>query len=279
MPTSNTAQVFVPGHITGLFTVQRTEDPVTTGSRGAGLTLSKGAEVTVRQGDLRHVSVNGDPTTVESVEIVLEKLGVDPMIEVETDLPLGAGFGLSGSMALGTALGANLVFELGYSENELIRIAHVADVEAGTGLGDVVAQARGGAPIRLEPGAPPAGSLDGIPDTARVEYRSFGGLSTPEILEERPERISEAGLRGLDALLIRPTLSQFMTVSRTFATDVGLLTEDLTDILDTVEENGGQASMAMLGRTVFALGSDLSDAGYDPAVTTIHAAGATIRNV
>jgi pantoate kinase len=277
MPSSKTAQVFVPGHVTGLFTVHRREDPARTGSRGAGLTLSDGAEVTVEREGSPGLSVNAESTTVESVEAVLAELEVEPAIAVETDLPLGAGFGLSGSMALGTALGANLVYGLGYTENELIRIAHVADVAAGTGLGDVVAAARGGAPIRLEPGAPPHGSLDGIPETARVEYLTFGGLSTPEVLKERPHRISEAGERGLEALLEQPTLRQFMAVSRTFATDVGLLTDEIEAVLETVRNHDGQASMAMLGRTVFALGTDLSDAGYAPQVARIHPAGAIIR--
>jgi len=67
-------------------------------------------------------------------------------------------------------------------ENELIRIAHEAEVGRGTGLGDVVAQARGGVPIRLEPGAPGVGELDGIPADARVEYVTFGELSTEDVL-------------------------------------------------------------------------------------------------
>jgi pantoate kinase len=34
--------------------------------------------------------------------------------------------------------------------------------------------------------------------------------------------------------------------------------------------------MAMLGETVFALGTGLTDAGYDPAVTRIHHPGALV---
>jgi pantoate kinase len=35
--------------------------------------------------------------------------------------------------------------------------------------------------------------------------------------------------------------------------------------------------MAMLGRTVFALGTGLSDAGYDAVSCRTHPAGATLR--
>lgn len=270
------ARAFVPGHVTGLFTVHRDEEPLKTGSRGAGMTLADGVTVEIRPAKETSLLVDGEPSTVESVERVLAAMDVSATVEVETDLPLGTGFGLSGGMALGTTLAANHVFGLAETENELTRIAHRAEVEAGTGLGDVVAQARGGLPIRLEPGAPPHGELDGIPAKGRVEVLPFGDLSTPDVLRERPDQITAAGTEALDSLLEQPTADQFMAASHRFAADVGLLTPELEAIIDDVAGNGGQASMAMLGETVFALGTDLTDAGYDPSVTSIHQSGATL---
>ncbi len=267
---------FVPGHITGLFTVHREEDPLRSGSRGAGISLTNGVTVEVRPATETEIRVDGSVATVDAVDRVLAGLDTVGDIRISTDLPLGAGFGLSGGMALGTALAANEVFDLARSENELIRVAHVADVEAGTGLGDVVAQARGGMPIRRAPGAPPHGELDGVPSRGRVEYLSFGELSTPDILSDRPEIITTAGTNALDHLETRPTPERFMTASRTFAAEVGLLTQELADVIDVVESSGGSASMAMLGETVFALGTDLSAAGFDPEVTAIDPTGATI---
>lgn len=270
------ATAFVPGHITGLFTVHRDDDPRRSGSRGAGISLTDGVTVDVRPATETSVLVDGSRAAVDAVELVLAELEVDAAVKITTDLPLGAGFGLSGGMALGTALSANEAFDLARSENDLIGVAHVADIEAGTGLGDVVAQARGGMPIRRAPGAPPLGELDGIPWRGRVEYRSFGDLSTPDILSERPEVITTAGTEALERLETSPTPARFMEASRTFAEDVGLLTPDLSNIIETVESAGGQASMAMLGETVFALGTDLSDAGFDPEVTRIDPTGGTI---
>ena len=43
-----------------------------------------------------------------------------------------------------------------------------------------------------------------------------------------------------------------------------------------VWEAGGEASMAMLGETVFALGTGLSDAGYDPRVCRTYPTGASL---
>lgn len=277
MPDRRPATAFVPGHITGLFTVHRTDDPETSGSRGAGVTLSKGVTVSVDPHGEPTVTVDGSERSVESIDRVLTALDVDPAVDVETELPLGRGFGLSGGMALGTALASNEAFGLARSENELIRIAHTAEVAAGTGLGDVVAQARGGLPIRLEPGPPPHGSMDGIPSTGRVEFLAYGDLSTPAVLKERPREITNAGESALEFLLDEPTRDRFMEASRRFAGEVGLLTPQIESVIEDVEERGGRATMAMLGQTVFALGTDLSDAGYQPEVTTVHSAGASLR--
>ncbi|MFW6384384.1 MAG: pantoate kinase [Halodesulfurarchaeum sp.] len=264
---------WVPGHVTGLFTVDRADDPARTGSRGAGFTLADGVSVTVRPDRPRQVVLDGEPADVAAVERVLETLDVRATVEATTELPVGRGFGLSGAMALGTALAANEAVGLGRSENELIRVAHAADVAAGTGLGDVVAQARGGMVLRMEAGAPPHGRLDGIPVGGRVELLALGELSTPSILEERPDRITAAGERALERLQRTPTREAFVRASRDFTEAVGLATDEVAEILESVTRNGDGAAMAMLGETVFGFGTPLSDAGYDPRVSAIDSCG------
>jgi pantoate kinase len=270
------ATAFVPGHVTAFFSVHRADDPTEAGSRGAGLTLTDGVEVTVQQADETAVYLNDTSIEMEPVERVLSALGVSARVTATTDLPVGSGFGVSGAMALGTALTANAVFDAKLSENELVTLAHGAEVQAGTGLGDVVAQVRGGLPIRLEPGAPPAGTLDGIPARTRVEYLAFGELSTETVIGGDTEALSQAGKEALSRVVAEPTLPQFMYASRRFAREAGLLTERVRDTVVDVTEAGGEASMAMLGQTVFALGTGLSDAGYDPAVCETHHAGASL---
>ncbi|XVH30570.1 pantoate kinase [Haloferacaceae archaeon DSL9] len=265
---------FVPGHITGFFSAHPAADPAKAGSRGAGLTLTDGVQVAITPGT--GVRLNGRAVSIGPVENVLDELGVDAGVDAETDLPIGAGFGVSGAVALGTALAANAAFDCARSENELVTVAHRAEVASGTGLGDVVAQARGGVPIRREPGAPGYGVLDGIPARTRVEYIAFGELSTEEVLSGDTRRLSAAGERALERVLETPTLSTFVDASRTFAEDAGLLTTEVADAIEAVSAVGGDASMAMLGRTVFALGTGLSDAGYDPSVCRTHATGASL---
>ncbi|WP_188882060.1 pantoate kinase [Halarchaeum grantii] len=271
---SDEATAFVPGHVTGFFSVHRAATPAKAGSRGGGLTLTDGVDVRVERADERRVTLNGRETSVPAVEYVLDALDVTAAVAAETALPVGAGFGVSGGMALGTALAANEVFGAARTENDLVRVAHEGEVEAGTGLGDVVAQARGGVPLRLDPGAPPHGELDGVPAAARVEYVSLGELSTADVLEGSTARLSTAGVQALEEVREEPTLATFVERSRWFAEQAGLLTDEVSGIVDDVVEAGGEASMAMLGHTVFALGHGLTDAGYDAAATRVHPGGA-----
>jgi len=271
-------EAFVPGHITGFFTINRGDDPTKTGSRGAGVALSDGVTVTVRPAEETTVRLNDVPIEMAAVETVLDTLQATARVDAETPLPLGSGFGVSGGMALGTALATNAAFDRRLSENELLTIAHGAEVQAGTGLGDVVAQARGGIPIRLEPGGPQDNLLDGIPARTRVEYHTLGELPTADVLEDDPDLLTQAGKRALSRVVEEPTLPSFMRASRQFAREAELLTPAVRDVILDVNEANGDAAMAMLGETVFALDTGLSDAGYDPTVCWVDHTGAALTD-
>jgi len=271
------ATAFVPGHVTGFFSAHPAETPEAAGSRGAGITLSAGVTAAVEpEHAATRLTLNGESAQIGAVTDVLDALAVSGRVTIETDLPIGAGFGVSGAAALATAIAANAAADCGRSENELVRLAHVADVERGTGLGDVVAQARGGVPIRVEPGAPGHGALDGIPACPRVEYVTFGNRSTADVLAGDTSALSAAGEQALTRLRAAPRLETFMSASRAFAERADLLVPSVTDAIDAVTDAGGSAAMAMLGETVFALGTGLTDAGYDARVCETHPSGARL---
>jgi len=272
--TERSASAFVPGHVTGFFSTHPDDDPARAGSRGGGLALADGVTVTVERG--AGLTIDGDAIEMAAVSRVLEALDVEARVAAEADLPLGAGFGVSGAVTLGTALTANAAFDCRRSVNELVAVAHEAEVMAGTGLGDVVGQAHGGVPLRLAPGAPEHNELDAIPTRARVEYVSFGGLSTEEVITGDTETLSAAGERALRTVVGEPTLPAFLRASRRFAREADLLTDPVREAVEAATDAGGDAAMAMLGETVFSLGTGLSDAGYDPTVTSVHPAGATL---
>ena len=276
--TEDSSRAFVPGHVTGFFSVHEADDPEQAGSRGAGLTLSDGVTVEVESAAETSMQLNDEPAAIEAVTRVLDAMDVAARVTATTDLPVGAGFGVSGAAALGTALAVNRMFDCGRSENELITIAHVAEVEAGTGLGDVVAQARGGVPIRLDPGAPEYNRLDGVPARTRVEYLTLGERSTETVLASNTDRLSEVGVDMLVRLVEEPTLPVLMDASRRFAERADLLTSEVESVLDDVQAEGGEAAMAMLGETVFALDHGLTDAGYDAEACETHPAGATLES-
>ncbi|WP_276258496.1 pantoate kinase [Haloglomus litoreum] len=272
-----TPTAFVPAHVTGFFTAEPADDPTEAGSTGAGLALSDGVTVRVEPATpgTYEVTLDGESLDIAAPKRVLRALRVDGAhVRARSEVPLASGFGVSGALALGTALCANAVFDRELSENELVTVAHGAEVQAGTGLGDVVAQARGGVPVRLEPGAPGQGFMDGIPARSRVEYVTLGELSTEAVLSGDTDLLSHAGQRALSALVQEPTLERFVRSSRRFAREAELLTDRVRDVVLDVSEADGSASMAMLGETVFALGTGLSDAGHDPAVCRIHPTGA-----
>ena len=283
--SSQRAAAFVPGHVTAFFSAHPAGDPAAAGSRGAGLTLTDGVTVRVSvngatdepSDETGSRTIDGEPGSIGAAEDVLAELdaaGAD--VAVETDLPIGAGFGVSGAAALGTALAANDALDRGRTENELVRIAHAAEVGRGTGLGDVVAQARGGVPVRLEPGAPGVGELDGVPATARVEYVTFGELSTETVLGGDTTALSAAGEDALDRFRADPRLPTLLDAAREFARGADLLVPEVAEAVEAVESAGSEAAMAMLGRTVFALGTGLSDAGYDPEACRVDPAGARL---
>lgn len=262
-----TARAFVPGHLTGFFGAYPDPDPRVAGSRGAGLALSRGVETTVSTGGDPGVWLDGAPATVAPVERVLDALDAPPVrVELESSLPVGTGFGVSGAAALGVALATSALLPTARTVDELVSVAHAAEVEAGTGLGDVVAQARGGAPVRLDPGDPVHGRVDAlvVPRDTRVEWVTFGDLSTEAVLGGDTDRLTAAGERALAELRAEPTLPALVRESWRFARATGLATDRVREAVAATEAAGGQATMAMLGHTVFGVGQSLSDAGFSP---------------
>jgi pantoate kinase len=173
-------------------------------------------------------------------------------------VPVGAGYGASGSGALGVALALPKVLELKLAREGAAKIAHMAEVECRTGLGDVGAQALGGLVIGLEPGAPPHGRWGQIsfPKDVKVVCGTFGGLPTAKLLREEIfcERSKRLGGLALKKLLVNPTPKNFMEVSREFAEALGLLDDEIRTLIEAAVKAGAiGASQVMLGRAVFAL--------------------------
>ena len=236
---------FAPASVTAVFA----PDQVADGARGASVALEDGVTVSVEDADETAVTVDGEPTSFEPVEGVLARLGVDAAVDVRPDTPIGAGFGASGAATLATALAANERFSLGHAREELVEHAHSAEVDAGTGLGDVFIQDAGGLVYNVGNGR------ERVATDEVVEYASYGGLPTADALadEELMAQVREEGGAVLDSLPDPPTLRTVIERSWPFAQALGLPTERVVDDVARVEEAGGVATMAMLGETVVAV--------------------------
>lgn len=164
-------------------------------------------------------------------------------------LPIGAGFGVSGACALASALAANEALGLGLARQACVTAAHVGEVRARSGLGDVVAQAAGGFEIRVREGAPPHGEVLRIQAPPRpVLLVSFGPIRTGAFLTDpaRVAPVNAAGRRCLEQLIASPSLPDAFRLGREFASALGLVSARAQSLLDAAGP-GTWGTVAMLG--------------------------------
>lgn len=257
---------YAPGHITGLFEVYLHEDPLRSGSRGAGIVIEEGVRTGVILEDSDdpciRVFLNGKkcncPTTKKVVKDILKETCGLYQVEVHhfTNLPVEYGMGTSASGAIGTALALNDRLELGLDYKHIGAIAHGAEVTNRTGLGDVIAEFSRGLVIRTKEGPPGGGSLRSINIDGEVVIFKIGKpLSTMNILLDGKsiDVINPVGARCLDLLLKRPDAMNFMDLSIRFTRETGVADKTVLGAIKELEEKGITASMCMLGNAVFTI--------------------------
>ncbi|WP_407374532.1 pantoate kinase [Methanobrevibacter sp.] len=252
--------VFVPGHITGFFTIENHEIKLKNGSCGVGFLLTKGVKTTISDSEKLTVDVNQGGTTV--VDEVLSILETDANFKITQDiqLPIGAGFGTSAASALSLTLALNEYLDLGYSLELCGQIAHMAEVNLGGGLGDVIAQTGKGLVLRTKPGAPGIGEIKSFKEDVYVAWKTFGEIKTADIIQnsELKRTITASGLKYLEMFESEPTMDNFLSFSNRFANDIGLMSDEVKEHVDYFNSSVNilGSSMAMLGNTVFAFAYD-----------------------
>jgi|Deesub1362B_J571_1020462.scaffolds.fasta_scaffold00349_16 pantoate kinase len=242
---------FAPASITCFFSAKFDEKPFFSGSTGVGVTLDLGARVKIVGKD---VTVNGRKWDFPTVNYVIKKLGCDCGVEISMDVPAGCGFGMSGASALATAFEINRVFELNKTFFELADLAHEAEITCRTGMGDVLCQCLGGVVVRRMAGAPSKAFFDRLLWNYELDFLILESISTEEILQnhEKIEKINRFGEQCLKKFLEKPDFKNLFLISREFSEKTGFLDDEVREIVDRVEAEGGMASMVMLGRVVFA---------------------------
>jgi pantoate kinase len=235
-----------PGSVTTVF--------APTGDRSLGISFATadGVVADVSPADRTRIALDGERTGFEPIELLLEDLGVTADVALEASVPVGCGFGASGAATLSAALAADAEFGLDRTRDALVEAAHRAEVAAGTGLGDVFIQARGGLSWNV------GGGVTRRAVDATVAYESAGGIPTGDVLgdEATMARIREAGEAALAEFDPEAGLAPLFDRGWEFARETGLVTDWVTDAVGRVRSAGGAATMAMVGETVVGTGAD-----------------------
>ncbi|MBE6492137.1 MAG: GHMP kinase [Methanobrevibacter sp.] len=265
--------VFVPGHVTGFFNIENHEISLKNGSCGAGFLLSRGVKTTISPSDKLSIDVNqGDEVVIEEVLKILE---IDDTFKITQDiqLPIGAGFGTSAASAFSLTLAINEFLNLGYSQELCGQIAHMAEINLGAGLGDVIAQTGKGIVLRTKPGAPGIGEIESFRKDVFIAYKTFGTIKTSDIISDPHHRevLSQVGLKYLELFEKETTLENFLSFSNSFSIETELMSDEVRNLVDyfNSSEDILGSSMAMLGNTVFAFAYD-EDAFKDLDIEDLH---------
>ncbi|UCC93415.1 MAG: hypothetical protein JSW25_01745, partial [Thermoplasmata archaeon] len=159
----------------------------------------------------------------------------------------------------------------------LLAHAHAAEVMFKTGLGDVVAQARGGIDVRWLPGLPPFGRVESSRQEAEV-LLAWGAspLHTRSVLtdEGARRRLEAACVPRLEGLEGEPDLAWLTEQGLAFAREAGLMSPDVETMIGLCSAHGS-VSQVMLGNSVFAtgdlkaMGRELEAEGFKWVVTSV----------
>lgn len=282
--------IFTPSHITGFFQIIDNINPLKKGSRGAGVVMDKGVLTTIKTSKIDNnidIKINGksdtfpDSITLKTIEL-LQKMfpfSVGFKIEHEIQVPVGCGFGTSAACALGTVYGLSYLLNLPMTFNEVSQVAHQAEVELGTGLGDLIAETCGGIVLRLKEGAPGFGKTDKISsEPLFVISKTLGDIDTSSIIQDpyHQKKINETGEGMLKELLKKPTTEKFMQLSNDFANKTSLMSNEVKEMVNILNEETLGASMAMLGNTAFALSKTPDTSLENSIVSKIDLCGSRI---
>ena len=261
-----TQEAFCPGHITSLFFAPEPgPTPARPGSRGAGVCISLGAKalVSVEGAEATSIVPLGNtrlpPGAVMALEGYLRDSAEGLLVQVglDMDLPVGNGFGMSGAMVFASLFA--LEGELGLAGGDvgaLLALAHTAEVTHRTGLGDVVAQARGGIDLRTRPGLPPDGEvLSRRQEAEMLVAWDVEPLHTGSVLSDpvARKRLEAASLPRLEALFEPPDLDELLEAGWGFSQEAGLAGRAVRRMVEVCAPYG-RASQVMLGNSIYAVG-------------------------
>lgn len=249
---------FCPGHVSCVFQPIKSYDDLSTGSRGFGIRLSKGAHATVemRDDDVVNIYMDGVKSVAHVTRMAAQSLapGVGFEISIENDLPVSQGFGMSAAGAISASL--CIADLMGMPRTKAFMAAHVAEVNGGGGLGDVAAIVAGrDVPIRTVPGIPPFGRVESA--GLRLEELTLAVIGrvmkTDSVLGD-PNMVSvirTVGDTAMDMFLGDPSVDNLYATSNWFSERAGVESAAVRKAIIRLQSRGYRAGMCMLGNSIF----------------------------
>jgi pantoate kinase len=211
-------EILVPLSVSGIWYPVIKENLLESGSIGLSLTLEPYIIAEIKYG--KGIIFNGIEINIPNYEILRQKLGEYKLI-VYSRVPLGYGYGLSGAISLAYALGVKELTSI--SEKDAVNVAHLSDIVAGNGLGDVIAQYYGGLVYRRRAGGLGYGEVERI----ILDWSDYPIFS--QIVEQMPTkniiRKSEIALSLIDEFLRDPSPIKFIEVASKFTRSLGFTSE------------------------------------------------------
>ena len=266
------ATAFCHAHITGFFKAYLEEDnqkhPEKLGSMGAGFSIRKGVTThinilprTNQKSNFKITTIGYQSDKTDISEYVLNeflKLGNFKNmffdIQHEITIPVGYGLGSSSAVALSLSYALDHALETKLEQTVIGQIAHNAEINCKTGLGDVLASYHGGFEIRVKPGAPGIGQVEKINmKDISIIMICFSPISTNKFIKERLSQINGLGGKMVNRLLESKNYEHFQDMSLEFAKYVQVMTLRMENLIQELSSNGIKCGVALFGETVFTM--------------------------
>ena len=265
------AIAFCPAHVTGFFKAHLEDNQnvlENLGSMGAGFSIKQGVTTKVKVSIKGNQKSNFQITTkgyqsdkTDITEFVLNEFSrfgnfSDMFFDIkhEIAIPVGYGLGSSSAVALSLAFALDKALDTKLDKTTIGKIAHNAEVNCKTGLGDVLASFHGGFEVRVKPGAPGIGCVEKIStEKISIVMICFSPISTNKFIKERLSQINGLGGKMVNRLLESRDYEHFQDMSLEFAKYVDVMTPRMQKLVNDLSENNIKCGIALFGETVFSM--------------------------
>ncbi len=217
-----TPLIKIPLHVSGLWYPIYRDNPLYTGSIGAGLNLELYLIVQGIEENKNRCGIllNDELVLRKHSRIVCSSTNTDIFVKEYSPVGLGIGYGVSAASLIGLSMSKLLVRNKPDATLERsVWPAHIAEVVEGTGLGDVIAEYYGGIEIRVKPGPPGIGVVEHIfPRRKPCILASIlpGEITTPLMLKMISSETYVFAKKLLEKLLEEPVLENLFEYSNMF---------------------------------------------------------------